>query len=518
MSKAAHSIAPYPFDRHLHEPQNLAEMLADAVTAAPDREALVCCDDRLTYSDFAQRIASLISVIRTYASKGQMVAVIAPNSAECVVAMLATLCSGCRVVPVNPFYPKDEIGRLFTEAPALILAVASSRETANALSVSAGNVPIFAVDQERPLPGHQNALETLRNMAAEISPDDPTLLIFTGGTTGRSKAVEHSHRALICSIRQHATVWNLRYDEERFLNVAPLFHIWAFGFAMLAPIYLRGTLVLIERYDPEQVLNAIGTQEVTVFAGGPAPIYYGLLHSPALPHTDFSTLQLALTGGAACPQVLKEAWTKAAECPLLEGWGMSEGAPLSLNWRREIAPELSVGRPVPGGEAQVVDLEDDTRVLSANEIGEIRVRGPQLMSGYRMESGEPDLSMRNDWLYTGDIGRIDENGFVFLVDRKKEIIISGGYNVYPRDVEDILRRNPMIKDVAVVGQKDDYLGETPVAFIVSDHPFEDLGLESFCREHMVKYKRPTRFIPIYELPRTGPSKINKIALREMLNS
>ncbi|MHC3127482.1 hypothetical protein OB03_09410 [Brevundimonas sp. GN22] len=517
MTGPAYTVAPRPLDARLHTPLNLCHMLADAVDQAHEREALICNDVRWSYLDLGTRIAHLARQLARQISPGDMIAVIAPNSAHSVVALIAAMCAGGRVVPVNPFYPAADMASLFAEKPALILSVESTRDTAIKLAGDLGCSAPLCVDESLfDTASQSTALATLRDLGDTIGSDDPALLIFTGGTTGRSKAVEHSHRALIYSFQQHSTVWGLQYDTERILNVAPVFHIWAFGFAMLAPIYLRGTLVLIERYAPEQVLQAIGQHKVTVFAGGPAPIYYGLLHSPALSDADFTSLQLALTGGAACPQTLKDAWKATANSDLLEGWGMSECAPICLNWRGEKTPNLSVGRPVPQTEIEIVDVEDDQRVLQVGEVGEVRVRGPQMMTAYRLQTGEPDLSLRNGWLYTGDIGRIDEDGFVSLVDRKKEIVIVGGYNVYPREVEDTLRRHPTIQDVAVVGQKDDYLGETPVAFIVTRHDVSDDALHDFCREHLVKYKRPVRYIRIDELPRTGPSKINKIALREMI--
>ncbi|WP_297804224.1 AMP-binding protein [uncultured Brevundimonas sp.] len=515
MSGLAHSVAPRPLDDRLHTPQNLAHMLSDCVEQVPDREAVICNETRWSYADLGLRVTALAERIAARVKPNDIVVVIAPNSAGCVAALLAVMASGARVLPVNPFYPRHELAKLFIERPALILSVPSTEETARHLASDLGCDEPWCIT-DAPAAEAQDVVARLRTLADRIDSNDAALLIFTGGTTGRSKAVEHCHRALIQSVKQHATVWALRYDVERILNVAPVFHIWAFGFAMLAPIYLRGTLVLIERYAPEQVLDAIDRHKVTVFAGGPAPIYYGLLHSPSLPQTRFDTLELALTGGAACPQTLKEAWRKAANCDLLEGWGMSEGAPLCLNWRGDNTPDLSVGRPVPDAEAQIVDVDDDQRILEFDEIGEVRVRGPQLMTAYRLESGEPDQSLRHGWLYTGDIGRINSDGYVSLVDRKKEIIIVGGYNVYPRDVEDTLRRHPDVMDVAVVARKDDYLGETPVAFIVSKTDLNEDSLHSFCQEHLVKYKRPTRFIRIDELPRTGPSKINKIALREMI--
>lgn len=520
MNKLAQATGHAPIDARLHQPATLGGMLADSVRASPDREAVVCQDQRATYLALGARVADLGRQVAAQSARGEIVAVLAPNSVDCVVAAFAVMATGARVAPVNPFYARDQIARLFAGGrPRLILCVPATRETADALASDLGGVPVLQMESETPVVTHgpDDVADALVALGAGLTADDPALLIFTGGTTGVSKAVEHTHRALIQSVRQHCTVWELQYDRERFLNVAPLFHIWAFGFAMLAPVYLRSTLVLIPRYEPEAVLDAFGAEGITVFAGGPAPIYHGLLHCEAFASTDFTTLQIALTGGAACPQAIKQAWRDGSGALLLEGWGMSEGAPLCLNWRQDTARPLSVGRPVPETTLQIVDVETGDRVLGVGEIGEVRARGPQLMSGYRLEVGAPDPAMRDGWLHTGDIGRMDEDGFLYLIDRKKEIVIVGGYNVYPRHVEDELRRHPTVRDAAVVGAPDDYLGETPVAFVVGRSTDTDTAaLHAHCRDNLVKYMRPTQIILVDALPRTGANKIDKKQLRQRL--
>src|SRR5690606_34687764 len=297
--------------------------------------------------------------------------------------------------------------------------------------------------------------------------DDLALLIFTGGSTGVPKGVDHTHRGLMWGVLQHVIVWPGELGRERFLNVAPMFHIWGLAYSTWVPIYMRSTLVMVPRYDPDKVAQALGRHRVTIFAGGPAPIYMGLLASPVFDETDFSALKYCISGGAPVPEDLHREWRERTGCAILEGWGMTEGAPFCLN-HLDARKLLSVGRPVPQTEVQVVDLEEGTRVLPRGEPGEVRVRGPQLMSRYRKQPEETARTLRDGWLYTGDIGVVDDEGFLSLVDRKKDMVIVGGFNVYPREVDEVLFNHPKIREAATVGKPDARLGEVIVAFVVLD--------------------------------------------------
>jgi long-chain acyl-CoA synthetase len=350
---------------------------------------------------------------------------------------------------------------------------------------------------------------------AERAGDALALLIFTGGTTGEPKAVQHTHRSLMVSVLQHCSVWPVRKGEERFLSVAPVFHIWGLSYATLVPLYAQSTLVIVPKYQPEAVLSALEHERISVFGGGPAPVYMGLLQSPRFAETDFSALRYCLSGGAPCPEELHRAWERGTKCPLLEGWGMSEAAPLCLNRPNAIRKLLSVGRPVPETEVEVVDLETGTRVLASGEAGELRVRGPQLMLGYHRRTQATRDVLRDGWLYTGDIGYLDQDGYLFLVDRKKDMIIVGGYNVYPRQVDEVLFKHPAIAEAASVGRADPRLGEVLVAFVVlrPGAVLSEAEFFEYCRANLVKYRRPVAVSFVEALPRTNARKIDKRALR-----
>jgi len=241
----------------------------------------------------------------------------------------------------------------------------------------------------------------------------------------------------------------------------------------------------------------------------------GLLTSPLFNQVDLSALKYCISGGAPCPEDLHHEWLRRTGCPLLEGWGMSEGAPFCLNLYDRERRMLSVGNPVPETEVHVVDLETGTQILPMGEAGEVRVRGPQLMRGYHNKPEETANSLRDGFMYTGDIGYVDEDGFLYLVDRKKDMIIVGGYNVYPREIDEVLFNHPAIREAATVGKRDGRLGEVVAAFVALE-PGASLDEEAFfayCKENLVKYKRPVEVTFIDALPRTGTNKIDRISLR-----
>jgi len=485
----------------------------------PDTTALICDGREISYRQYAGAVAGLAGYLRDRGMAGKRIALVVPNSIEAAVALLACLAAGAQAAPLNPFFTAAELEELLNIAePAMLICHGSVAEKI------VPSVP--RPDMEEPLivgegglgldPWLQDPSLTL-NEAGFPAADDPALLLFTGGTTGIPKAAHHRHRSVCVSFSQHCTMWPISFGEERFLTVTPMFHIWGLWYALWVPLYARSPLVIIPRYDAEVVATALSEQRITVFGGGPAPIYMGLLHSRAIETGDFTRLKYSLSGGAPCPAELHNAWRAKTGCVLLEGWGMTEGAPFCLNPAQGERKLMSVGVPVPETEIQVVDLETGTKLLPAGETGEARVRGPQLAQGYRSNPEETRSQFRDGWLYTGDIGYLDEDGYFFIVDRKKELVIVGGYNVYPRQVDEILFRHPAIAEVATVGKTHPELGETLVAF-VGLKPGATLTREGFfeyCRENMVKYKRPTEVYFVDTLPRSGVAKINKLALKKM---
>ena len=506
-------------DRNLPFHDSLVHMLWHAVEAKPDHTAVIYQSRSITYREFGRATNGLAALLKSLDLESGPIVVMMPNCIEMDVALMAVMSAGAQVAPLNPFLTVAEICKVLNGFGATAIVCAqSTRDKANAVAENAGIANLVTVGEGGESLSQWTNQPSLDSRPAKMpQADDLALSIFTGGTTGVPKGVDHTHRGLMWGLIQHVSVWPIPFGQGVFLNVAPMFHIWGLTYATWVPIFTGGTLVMIPKYDPDEVVRGLAEHRVTVFAGGPAPIYMGLLRSPLFDTADLSALKYCPSGGAPCPEDLHREWLRRTGCPLLEGWGMSEGAPFCLNRYDGERKLLSVGNPVPRTEVEVVDIETGTRVLPIGEAGEVRVRGPQMMIGYHNKGEETAYALRDGYMYTGDIGYVDEDGFLFLVDRKKEMIIVGGYNVYPREIDEVLFNHPAIREAATIGKRDDRLGEVVIAFVALQPGAEldEEGFFAYCKENLVKYKRPVEVTFIDALPRTGVNKIDRLTLRAM---
>jgi long-chain acyl-CoA synthetase len=497
-------------------------MLWHAVERRPESTAVIYQDRSITYRDFGRASNGLAALLNSLGLEPGPIVLMMANSIEMDVALMAVMSVGAQVAPVNPFLTVAEAGKVLEGFGAqAIVCDPGIRDKANSVAEKIGVAHVVALGEGgEPLSQWTHGVGNPRLDARPPKmpqADDLALSIFTGGTTGVPKGVDHTHRGLMWGLIQHVSVWPIAFGEGVFLNVAPMFHIWGLTYAAWVPIFTAGTLVMIPKYDPDEVVKGLAQHRVSIFAGGPAPIYTGLLRSPLFDKVDLSGLKYCPSGGAPCPADLHREWLERTGCPLLEGWGMSEGAPFCLNRYDGERKLLSVGNPVPETEVEVVDLETGMRVLPLGEAGEVRVRGPQMMIGYHNKPEETAYALRDGYMYTGDIGYVDRDGFLFLVDRKKEMIIVGGYNVYPREVDEVLFNHPAIHEAATVGKRDDRLGEVVVAFVAvkSGAELDERGFFAYCKENLVKYKRPVEVTFVDALPRTRTNKIDRLTLRAM---
>jgi len=504
-------------DLPFHE--SLVHMLWHAVERAPEVTAVIFRDRSITYREFGRATNGLTERLRAFGLAPGAIIVMMPNSIEMDVALMAAMSTGAQAAPVNPYFTVAEVCKLLASFSAqAIICDASTRDKAGEVARRMGIANVLTVgDGGESLTQWTDDASFDQRPATMPAADDLALAIFTGGSTGVPKGVDHTHRGLMWGFIQHVSVWPIPFGEGVFLNVAPMFHIWGLGYATWVPIYTAGTLVMIPKYEPDEVVRGLAEHRVTIFAGGPAPIYMGLLTSPLFAEVDLSALRYCISGGAPCPEDLHHEWLERTGCPLLEGWGMSEGAPFCLNRYDGERKMLSVGNPVPETTVEVVDLETGTTVLPMGEAGEVRVRGPQLMTGYHEQPEETAYALRGGYMYTGDIGYVDADGFLFLVDRKKDMIIVGGYNVYPREIDEVLFNHPAIREAATVGKQDKRLGEVVAAFVALERGAEldEEAFFAYCKEHLVKYKRPVEVTFVDALPRTGTNKIDRITLRKL---
>ena len=506
-----------PIDPDLPDFPTIIDAFDDTVRRAPDRIAIVDGNRSITYAQYCRAVAGMARRIAGYDVAGGRVASLMLNSAEQLVTAFATMAARAQYVPMNFAYPAKALIPLAADVTPKVLVCHErfeglAREVAHAvgiphLEVFGGNDP----DIDRWIGD-----DTLRLPEPRPEPDDPSVLYFTGGTTGIPKGAGHRHRNDMAWCRIAGTVWRLDQDREVMLNVAPNFHTWGSSHSVFVAVYRGVTLVYLPEYKPEIVLRHIERDRVTVFAGGPAALFIGLRAHPAYKTTDFSALRRSFAGGSAFAAPLLLSWVEETGSPILEGYGMSEGAPINLSTPEGPRKVLSTGPTCPETYIEIVDLETGTKLMPQGERGEIRVRGPQFIDGYLNRPEENALAIRDGWLYTGDIGYFDEDGHMFLVDRKKEMIIVGGYNVYPREIDEILALHAAVHEVACVGAPDAFRGETVKACVVLK-PGEELTADeviAYCRDHLVKYKVPT-IVEFYQaLPKTGPGKIDKLALKD----
>ena len=512
-------VIPPSRDPSYPEFPTIVHGLAYAAAHRRDAQALACLDRELTYGQYEQAVAALARTFAESGIAGERIAYLMRNSLEMAIGLYAGMAARAQVAPLNPTYTDREIEPLVHDVdPRLIVCDFEFADRARKLAQLTSQPKIIVLGPDGVTV--EQLLSTPASALPLPEPDDLCALFFTGGTTGLPKGAEHRHANLMAFCYAVAAIWPLPLDAERILNVAPLFHIWGFCYTLIFPVYLRAFIDLLPAYKPAAVLEEFQKRRITTFAGGPAALYMGLRANENFANTDFSSLRVCLSGGAACPVELIHSWERTTGSRLLEGWGMSEGAPIHSNPLHGLRKIGSVGIVAAGYEAEVVDLETGTRVMPAGERGEIRVRGPQFTKGYRNRPEENARQIRDGWLYTGDIGYYDDDGYMFLVDRKKEMIIVGGYNVYPREIDELLFKHPAILEAATVGALDSFSGEVVRVFVVLK-PGASLGADElldYCKQNLVKYKWPKHIVFVDALPRTGVGKIDKRALKARTES
>ena len=495
----------------------VVDLLFAAARTRPSVTALVCRDECLDYAGYARAVRALAQGLNAESPAGGRIATLLPNSQDACIAHFAVLAAGRQLVPLNPAHmPRELDFELGDAEPDMLLADTTLRAALMPTLERLGMAVLWT---------GAGALRLADALAPEagdapLPPVDPTalaLLQYTGGTSGRPKGVELTHRALRINLAQREAVLPTRDDGERILCAMPLFHSYGMAMGLYLAVRCRGTLVILPDYRREALFDAVEHHAITVFPGSPT-IYAGLLDHPRFDSVDWSSVRTCYSGAAALPVALMERWRAAVGVSIYEGYGQTEAGPV-LAYNGPAAPVKvgSVGQPLPETCIEIVDLATGSQVLAAGETGEIRARGPQLMRGYRNRPEETAEALRDGWLYTGDIGEFDADGYLFIRDRKKDMVIVAGYNVYPREVEEVLQAHPAVLEAAVIGEADSYRGEVLHAFVGlrSDAPHGNLveELTTHCDAQLVRYKRPARLTLVERLPKTSVNKTDKKALR-----
>jgi long-chain acyl-CoA synthetase len=493
---------------------SVVHMLAAAGEAAPEAEALVETGSRLSYREYVSCVAAFAAELGALGVRGERVASVLPNSIDACIAAFGILAAGAQHVPLNPLYTERELGEILSDAAAQVLV--ATDEAAPGLEAVARKTGIGTLIALGPRARSLRALCTAPATQMPLpEPDSLALLQYTGGTTGRAKGVNLTHRAIATNVAQREGLLPTGM-RERIVCPMPIFHAYGMAMGLFLAASCCGCLVLLPRYQPDILLDAIEKERITIFPGSPT-IFVGLMAHPAFARTDWSRVHTCYSGAAPLAEPVLRRWEAAVGTPILEGYGQTEAGPvLSFNPRDGVRKPGSVGVPVAATEIQIVDVETGTRTLSAGERGEIRARGPQTMQDYRNLPQESAEALRGGWLYTGDVGELDADGYLYIRDRKKDMVIVGGYNVYPREIEEVLFAHPAVMEAAALGVPDEYRGEIVRAYVVlkPDARASEEELLAHCRANLARYKIPLRVEILDALPKTSVNKTDKKLLKE----
>jgi long-chain acyl-CoA synthetase len=510
----------YTLDPRYPRYATIIAALDERAHSFPERAGLVVEDRVLSYRQYRSAVAGMACHLLQWDVRGGRVAVCMANGLETAVALLGAVAAGAQAVPINPNYTDREILPLLRDAEARVLLCDAAFAPRAAALAQAADIPHHEVLGAGGRSADAWASAELALPQPMPRPEDGAVMFFTGGSTGFPKGAPHTNARLMAHAYAAQALWPLSLEGERILGAAPLFHVWGFCYSLVNPIYVAATMVLMPAFRPALVLEAMQRHRISVFAGGPPALYIGLTANENFAKTDFSALRYCLSGGAPCSEELLRSWERATGCELLEGIGMSEGAPIALNPMAGPRKPRSVGVPPPDTAVEVVDLETGTRRLPPGEAGEIRVRGPQFITEYRNRPEESARAIREGWLYTGDVGYFDADGYLFVVDRKKEMILVGGFNVYPREIDEVLCTHPAVLEAAAVGVPDSFSGEAVRAYVALRPGMSATAeeLDAFCRERLVKYKVPKQIVVLDSLPKSSVGKIDKLKLKALSSS
>jgi long-chain acyl-CoA synthetase len=487
---------------------NLASIVTESAGRQPDADAVRLGQAKLTYAELDKRSARLAALLREKGLRqGDRVGLMLPNVLEFPVSYYGVLRAGGVVVPMNVLLKRREIAFYLEDSGAeILLAWHGFAEEARAGAADAGAdlIEVEPASFAELLAGYEPAREL-----APTEEEDTAVILYTSGTTGKPKGAELTHFNLSRNSDIAARTTCEIDAEGVVLGALPLFHSFGQTVSMNASLRMGATLTLLPKFDPGEALEIMQREGVTHFYGVPT-MYGALLHHPGRENFDVSTLRICITGGASMPVEVLRGFEEAFGCELLEGYGLSETSPVaSTNHPGRPRKPGSIGTPLEEVEMKVFD-EDDNEVPQG-EVGEIVIRGHNVMKGYWCRPDATAEAMRGGWFHSGDMARVDEDGYFFIVDRKKDMIIRGGYNVYPREVEEVLYEHPKIREAAVLGVPHDEWGEEIGAAVVL-HEGEQMTPEEvsdYVRERIAAYKYPRIVWFLDELPKGPTGKILK---------
>lgn len=510
----------------------------------PDKMAIHFMGKEMSFKQLYEDAMNLAGYLQEKIDikKGDRVAIMLPNTPQAVISYFAVLMAGGIVVQTNPLYTERELEYQMKDSGAkaiITLDILYPRVIKVMQQTDLEHIIVTTIKDYLPFPknlvypfiqkkqygivvkvrheGNSHLLSEILKMKPlqltkhEINPEeDLALLQYTGGTTGFPKGVMLTHKNLMSNTTMSEKwIYKCKHGQETVLGIVPFFHVYGMTVCMLLSIKMASKMVLLPKFDALDTLKTIDKQRPTLFPGAPT-IYIGLLHHPDLKKYDLSSIKACISGSAPLPVDVQQKFEEVTKGKLVEGYGLSEASPVTHSnflWDVERV-KGSIGVPYPDTDAKIISL-DTKETMPIGEIGEIVVKGPQVMKGYWNQPEETAEVLKDGWLHTGDLGYMDENGYFYVVDRKKDMIIAGGYNIYPREIEEVLYEHPDVLEAVAAGVPDPYRGETVKAYIVLKEgaavtPEE---MNQYVRKYLAAYKVPRIYEFRDELPKTAVGKI-----------
>ncbi len=516
---------------HLEYPAlTLNQVLKNSSAKFPDHQALSYLDCSWSYRNLDGIVSQMAHFLRSLGIQpGDRVGIQLPNSPQFVIAYYGAIRAGAIVVPVNPQFSGNDLSLIIADSG--MKAIVASLEILPVIqAANPGAVKLIVTDiktpfgpgQTHPVPDGTIRMEELFTQPSSdptvpVTPDSVATLQYTGGTTGLSKGAVLSHSNLVTNAIQFRNWFsNVFADGEgRFVCVIPLFHIYGLTTSMNTAVLTGSAMLLLSKFDLNDLMQLIDKQKPNLFMGVPA--MYGAIAARDSHNYDLRSIRACVSGSAPLPLAIQEKFMKITGGKLVEGYGLSEASPVvAVNPINGVIKNGSIGLPFPDTEIKVVDPQTGLEVAGPGQVGELLVKGPQVMQGYWNRSDETALVLKDGWLHTGDLVRYDEDGYLYIADRLKDMIIMGGEKIYPREIEDLLYTHPAIREAAVIGTPHPLRGEVPEAYVALKEgaTTTEKELKQFCSKHLSKFKVPHKIEIVDALPRSSVGKVLRRLLKD----
>ncbi|WP_249870932.1 long-chain-fatty-acid--CoA ligase [Oceanobacillus saliphilus] len=533
-----------------YDEKPLYAYLVESAKVHKEKKALHFMGKEMSYGDLytaSRKMANYLQALGV--RKGDKVAIMLPNCPQAVISYYGILMAGGIVVQTNPLYTERELEYQLNDSDTSViicLDILLPRVTNVRNKTGLQHAIVTGIKDYLPFPKNliypfiqkkeynmvvkveesgdthvwNGIMEksSTEYLETQIDPkEDLALLQYTGGTTGHPKGVMLTHYNLTSNVQMCETWLYKKSDSQGvILGILPFFHVYGMTTVMNFAIKLGSKMILMPKFNVTDVLKTIDKQKPSLFPGAPT-IYVGLLNHPDVKKYDLSSIEACLSGSAPLPIEVQEQFEKITGGKLVEGYGLTESSPVThanFIWTKRV--NGSIGVPWPDTDCKIIKMESDGGEAEVGEVGEIAVKGPQIMKGYWNNQEETDKVLKDGWLFTGDLGYMDDDGYFYVVDRKKDMIIAGGYNIYPREVEEVLYEHEGIQETVVAGIPDPYRGETVKAYIVlkDGYKLTEEELNDYCRKHLAAFKVPRLYEFRNELPKTAVGKILRRKLIE----